>query len=217
MFQSNTCIVVDTFFSYFLSTFCFAKIETIKHSTNHIKVEYKVTNAKKAQSLFFIALINSKPINPQMETFDQIVKSGRDIVPLLDRREQEEMYQYVNRLSLYIAYFEENENVIEQVFDDMTKDKEKYRQQMTFQQYLEELFKAKKALETTLEKKNLITTRLHQAINSSYESIAEKEIKKDLRTRLIRNPDPLEQMLEENLRREAVQLYNAGKKQSAMH
>lgn len=132
-----------------------------------------------------------------METFDQVVKSGRNIVLLLDRREQEEPYQHVNRLSCYIAYFEENENVIEQVFDDITKDKAKYREQMSFQQYLEELFKAKKALETTLEKKNLITTRLHQAINSSYESMAEKEIKKDLRIVLIHK------QFQENLRQKA--------------
>ena len=111
-----------------------------------------------------------------METFNQIAKSDYDILPLLDRREQEELYQYVSRLSLYIAYFEENENIIEQVFDDMTRDKAEYRKRMSFRQYLEEIFKAKKALETSLEKKNLITTRLLQTMHMLYESFTKKEI-----------------------------------------
>ena len=95
-----------------------------------------------------------------MESFNQIVKSGHDILPFLDCRAKEQKYQHYNRLSLYLSYFEEYENIIQEVLNDITKDEEEYRKQMKYSQYLEEQEKAKKELERILRNKTLLSERL---------------------------------------------------------
>lgn len=94
----------------------------------------------------------------------------------LNYRPKEELSQFINRLSWYISCFEEREIIIEEVFNDMVRDREKYREQMRLHEFFEEISKANHALKNVLEKKRLVEMRLRQVTNTLCASMAMKRI-----------------------------------------